>query len=134
MSMDTQHWWHNATIDEVRACESVVHNFLTAPRPDANDEFARALAFYILLGGDEIAISQKIDHIRDFQQADYACGALQSCEAKLSDCQASMTAALKDSIKRLEGYYRAKIEEAKSRMARDAKQFKIKLKGKGLVP
>src|ERR1035438_6263131 len=65
MSTNTSRWWGDATADEASGCENVVDTFLNDPNPANGDSFARALALFILLGGDDTNILKEIRGVED---------------------------------------------------------------------
>ena len=100
MSTDDSRWWNDATADEASKCKSVTDEFLRAPTLAKKDEFARALALFIILGGDDAAIRERLDKISDTQLGP-VCEGLRTFERKLSACGATISTNLQQTIAKL---------------------------------
>lgn len=100
MSTNTSRWWGDATADEASECEIVVNTFLNDPNPANRDNCARALALFILLGGDDTNILKEIHGVKDSQLNDVWIG-LKLCVDKLSAFGAAAPDGLQVSIAQL---------------------------------
>jgi len=94
-------WWNQATRDDAANCRTRVFEFLNDPNPEDTEKCARALALYILLGGDDTAICDRVDKIQQSPQMVRVRDALASCAAMLLQAQAAMPEKLQKSNQEL---------------------------------
>jgi hypothetical protein len=92
-----ERWWKQATGDDAGKCRGSVVDFLDRPHPEDTEKCARALALYILLGGDDTAIRDRVDKLQESPQMVLVGDALAACEAKLSQANVAMPEELRKS-------------------------------------
>jgi hypothetical protein len=98
---DPNRWWNQATGDDAGNCRRHVFSFLDDPKPDDTEKCACALALYILLGGDDTAICNRIDKIHESPDMVRVRDALTACEAKLAQAHVAMPEELRKSNEEL---------------------------------
>jgi hypothetical protein len=96
-----ERWWNQATSDDAGNCRKTVFGFLDDPNPDDTEKWARALALYILLGGDVTAICDRVDKIQESPYMVRVRDALTTCEAKLLQAHVAMPERLQRSNEEL---------------------------------
>jgi hypothetical protein len=126
MSTNTSRWWGDATADEASGCENVVDTFLNDPNPANGDSFARALALFILLGGDDTNILKEIRGVEDSHLNDVWIG-LKLCVDKLSAIGTAAPDGLQASIAEL-----GKRSQKRSQDIVAKKQENLKVKAKSM--
>lgn len=122
MSTNTSRWWGDATADEASECEIVVNTFLNGPNPANRDHCARALALFILLGGDDTNILKEIQGVKDSQLNDVWI-ALKLCVDKLSAIGAAAPDGLQASIAQLEKRSQDIVTEEQEKLRVKAKSM-----------
>lgn len=118
-------WWDQATRDDASNCRRSVLTFLGDLNPDDTEKCARALALYILLGGDDTAICDKVDTIQESSHMLRVRDVLTACEANLSQAHVAMPEKLQKSRKQLIVRYEATRARRRLEILRAAGRIRI---------
>jgi len=135
MTAITSHWWENATADKAAACRDVVREFLAGPDAANREEFARALALLVLLGGDgdRTNIRDEINKVEG-SHLDEVSNGLEVFEERLSDFPVAVPDGLRESIGQLQERRQKRSEDVTAErieLLRSAGKYKLKLNNEG---